>query len=436
MASRSETPRESSYLPRTTVSVVGLVAAAFVVLPILFGIDFKLSDVWRLNRYRIGLGTNAFFVFLAVIPGFLGFIYHLVTVSDRRRKGLSIIKKFYEVRNEIASRKDRKMVLIEPLEPVTHGPVSALAASALLTGVFLFVAVVYAFNTKAADVTGILFAGLGAYVAVLFAMIGRVYASALSSRFLMASSLGTAAAITMGWAIAKFGFASVFNTANASATTGTAFVAEAALFLVGISHKLAYDALRARARKLFGATEPEAAEIEIAVVEGIDDTSADLLNEYGVTSIQHLATAEPGELCERTLLPLQRVLDWIDQALLIARIKRSIGGARSLGIRGAVDLVLIWIDAAGVPASEKGKLLASLAEKCSMPIGAINDIAEQLSQDFLVGLIYELEHGVPLPSKPEGKDLVPDVVAAISQNYNIAKLDSTDPIGRLLVKSA
>jgi len=411
---------QSSFLPPRRIALVGFVAAAFVLLPILFGVDFNLSDVWRLNQYRVVLDSNAFFVFLALIPGFLGFIYHLVTVSDRRRKGLKIVQGFYKVRNAIAARDNRKMVDIQPLEPVTKGPVSALGASALLTGVFLFVAIIYAFNKATPGVNGIFFAGLGAYIAVLYLMIGRIYASALSSRFLMASALGTAAAITMGWAIGNFGFATVLPDAaagaavqtaaatdttgtNAPATkpgtppqpgapkangstapgatpaapaqktgttapTGTTLMAEAVLFLIGISHKLAYDALRARARKLFGAAEPEAVEVPIAVVEGIDDASADLLNEYGVTSIQHLATAEPGELCERTLLPLDRVLRWIDQALLIERLKRSISGARAIGIRGAVDLVIIWVKSGGLPTSEEGKLLASLAETATCPL--------------------------------------------------------------------
>ena len=149
--------------------------------------------------------------------------------------------------------------------------------------------------------------------------------------------------------------------------------------------------------KLFGAQTAETDELPITSIEGIDDTSADLLNEYGVSTIQHVATAEPGELCERTLLPLDRIVDWVDQALLIRYLKRNISVSRALGIRGAVNLAMVYVRASRDAQGDDAKLIASLAEKIAMPAAALTAIAADLYNDYMVGLIYELQQGRALP---------------------------------------
>ena len=56
-------------------------------------------------------------------------------------------------------------------------------------------------------VQGMMYAGLGAYVAVLYYMVGRLYANALSSRFLLTSALRTASAVVIGWVFGIVGVA-------------------------------------------------------------------------------------------------------------------------------------------------------------------------------------------------------------------------------------
>jgi hypothetical protein len=131
--------------------------------------------------------------------------------------------------------------------------------------------------------------------------------------------------------------------------------------------------------------------VSITAVEGIDDTTAELLAEHGVATIQHLATSEPGDLCDRTILPLDRVIDWMDQALLIRYLKANINLARGLGIRAATDLALVHM-------RNDTALLNSLAEKTGVPAAAIDHIARELRDDYLVALIYELEQGMPFPA--------------------------------------
>ncbi|HYR29041.1 MAG TPA: hypothetical protein VEU30_11290, partial [Thermoanaerobaculia bacterium] len=180
--------------------------------------------------------------------------------------------------------------------------------------------------------------------------------------------------------------------------TGTELTSHAVLFLVGLFHNSAIEALRKRAAKLFGTVPAEIEDIPLETVEGIDDTTRDLLTEYGVSTIQHLATSEPGDLCDRTMLPLDRILDWIDQALLIRYLGRRIGISRTLGIRGAINLSLIHQRSEEQPGGDDTKLLASLGEKVGIPASGIDNIARELRDDYMVALIYELQQGRPFPA--------------------------------------
>jgi hypothetical protein len=199
------------------------------------------------------------------------------------------------------------------------------------------------------------------------------------------------------------------------------------LFLTGLFHKWAFDALRRRARKLFGQPEPETVELPINSIEGVDDVHADLLSEYGVSTVQHLATAEPGELCERTLLPIDRLVEWMDQAILVTYLNKNIVPARSLGIRGAIDLVLIYNQAtADTPSGPMSKLLDSLGEKITMPRASIDAIAQKLRDDFTVGLIYELREGRPLPTTVE--TLVPRVAKELVARYDFVSGTPSAPV--------
>jgi hypothetical protein len=66
-------------------------------------------------------------------------------------------------------------------------------------------------------------------------------------------------------------------------------------------------------------------------IDGLDGGVIDILDALGIWDVQHLATSEPGELTIRTL---NRIIDWIDQAILISYLHRNIADARLFGIIG------------------------------------------------------------------------------------------------------
>ncbi|HEU4886442.1 MAG TPA: hypothetical protein VFV49_01050 [Thermoanaerobaculia bacterium] len=395
---------------------VYLLASLLLAFPLLYSIDWKIFSE-KFWTYRLTLGAPALFIFLALVPGVLAVVYHLVTVVQRRKQNHQVVDAYYEWLNARSRDHEKGLKRIQDVTP--QGPVSANAATILLVAVFLFVAIIAAYTKWDAGLRGVVYSGLGAYVAVLYFMISRLYASALSSRFLMASAIGSASAIVMGWVfgvIGVSGFGADANSLNLSTV----------LFLTGLFHKWAFDALRRRARKLFGQPEPETVELPINSIEGVDDVHADLLSEYGVSTVQHLATGEPGELCERTLLPLDRITEWMDQAILITYFNKNIVASRSVGIRSAIDLVLIYNQASTEsPAGPMSKLLDSLGEKITMPRASIDAIAQKLRDDYTVGLIYELREGRKLPQAFVADTLVGRVAKELTTSFEF--LSGTPP---------
>lgn len=389
---------------------------------VVYAVDFTLQDL-KFWKYHITLGPSAIFIFLAFVPGVVSVVYHLVTVRERRDQNRADVTRYYAWLDTRAAKREHQPP--NRVLSMVKGPVSANAATLLLIAVFLFVAFVAAYTPwRNSTLAGVVYAGLGAYIAVLYFMVARLYASALSSRFLMSNAIGSASAVVMGWVLASIGVAAL-------GVQGNSFNLGTVLFLTGLFHNWAFDALRRRARKLFGQPEPETVELPLNSVEGIDDIHADLLTEYGVSTVQHLATAEPGELCERTLLPFDRLTDWIDQAILMTYLKKNIVAARSVGIRGAMDLVAIYERAAADPSGPMSKLLDSLAEKASMPRAAIDAIALRLRDDYSVNLIYALQEGKEYappaapPTTPPVETIVPLVAKEFSSNYDFVTPQAT-----------
>lgn len=386
--------------------LVLLLSLIFALLPLSF-----IGDLWFQGVHISDLDASAFFFSLGLLPGAIGIVYHIVLASSRRSQGRERLDQYYAWRGSRASARAQDRVSVK-VDDSSADPLGALAACLFLTGIFLLIAVFAGYEAAqqrgalANGVQGMMYAGLGAYVAVLYYMVARLYANALSSRFLMTSALRTASAVVLGWVFGVVGVTAFAGTqAGATASTDNdALAANAILFLAGLFHNMAIDALRSRARKLFGSGATDADELPLTGVEGIDDTTAELLIEHGVASIQHLATSEPGELCDRTLLPMDRVVDWMDQALLIRYVKANIAVSRGLGIRAATDLALVHMRG-------DASLLGSLAEKTGLPSAAVDHIARELRADYLVGLLYEIEQGRPFPASTRDEEAAPAAVA-------------------------
>ena len=396
----AETPEVSAPAPRRIIQtaltngqrrLVMLLAIIFASLPFFFIGDFEFQGM-----HLSDLDATGFFFSLGLLPGAIGIVYQIVTANARRAERHEELQQYYAFRNARAEARQQERMVVA-VDEVSTDPLGAVAACLFLTGIFLLIAVFAGFEASeqrgsaANGVQGMMYAGLGSYVAVLYYMVARLYANALSPRFLLTSALRTASAVAIGWVFGIVGVTAIAGVPSTTEVVSTsALSSNAVIFLVGLFHNMAINGLRKRASKLFGSEAMDANELTLTAIEGVDDTTAELLAEHGVSTVQHLATVEPGELCDRTLLPLERILDWVNQALLVQYLKRNIAASRALGVRSATDLAIISIN-------DDTALLATLAEKTGVPAEAIDYIARQLRDNYLVALIYELQEGKDFP---------------------------------------
>jgi len=368
--------------------LVIVTAVLFALIPFLF-----LTRVFQFHGYFIGgVSWRGFLYPLALLPGCVAVVYHLISTPSRRLRGRRLIARYIEIRDAAMHLTDANGAF--EVEEETSSVVAACCSSLFLTGVFLMIAVIadhYGGTPANADplllrsMEGILFCGVGAYVAVLYYMSARLYANALSSRFVMTSTLRSASAISVGWVLGMVGIDAVLP----NNTTSGVF------FLIGLFFNWAIGAMRTKALTWLGGPKSDNDELPISIVEGIDDTAADLLSEYGITTLQHLVETEPAELSERTLIPISRILEWIDQAMLIQRVKRNIVAMRAAGVRTATDLARI--DALGESEDPTAlDLLKSLAERSALGASALHMIGREFRFNLMLNVIYGVLEGKPL----------------------------------------
>lgn len=239
---------------------------------------------------------------------------------------------------------------------------------------------------------GLVYAGYGAYVYTMLLIISRLNSKALTSMFFMVSAVRSAIALVLGFAVAD---TNVF--AGLSDNQGL-FV----LFFVGLFPAMAMDALRQRAQQLFKPATPGCDGLPLCLIDGIDDGIADRLAETGIWDIEHVATADAYKLTAQTLYPLRRIIDWMDQALLISYVRTDVVHFRACGLRGAIDLAATYSDAMGLRVDvdrqpyldrltdRAQKLIQALAQKTSLPEPTIYMIGRNLYEDAVVNYIWNL----------------------------------------------
>lgn len=242
-------------------------------------------------------------------------------------------------------------------------------------------------------------ASAGAFVYVCLSVIHRINASAMTGKFLVNTALRVLVVQLLG------AVAGAINLFQPLGQGGIAIV----FFLLGWFPAWAFDAVRQKAREVFH-TEAQAEDLPVMLIDGIDHAVSDRLGEIGIWNIQHLATTDPGELTLRSLYPLYRVLDWIDQAIFILYVGPHVTKFRELGIRGVLDF-------SGYVAEQKdGNAWNELALKTGMPKEALQAIARILDGDFAAGLIRTIWQHEAVFSD----DALATVMRSIGESYRAA----------------
>lgn len=391
------------------IEILGIAVAVFVVF-------------WWYKHRPIEFIPHSLFALFAVLPGVLGLANHFTSTLPRYRATRAAVLDYqsfcdgFDVwwRTVGWPRKvglagltpshggDFARVLKRPRSRdslLSFRPMMAAAiwSSLALTTVFLISASVAAEKSKliggfpqlqseagidAKAINGFLFAALGAFVSVMWRMINRINANALTARFMFTATLRSTIAMMIGLAAGQF---DLFGFLRADGAKETLF------FLSGLFTDWALSSLRARARTVFSQPDSACERLPLCFVDGLDDGVIDILDEIGIWDVEHLATSEPGELTIRTLYPFNRINDWIDQAVLISYLRRNIIAARELGIAGAIDLALLYGYTMGEDAKLRDKasaVLDELAKKIGTSRAALDLICLNIWLDYTVEQLY------------------------------------------------
>src|ERR1044071_627538 len=327
---------------------------------------------------------------LVPIPAAIGLAYHFLNLSTRYMSQRAVVE---EYRTKMSSD------FADDLD--AHAPTLAgmVWAASLLTAVFAIPAVVShggllllsGAKTLDESLRGLVFAGLGVWVLIVFRTIGRVNAGGLNARFLITASLRAAVAMMLGYFA---GAANYFKDVQIAGAT--------AYFLVGLTYSMFYDSLIDKAYKLFAQEKPVTKELPLKMIEGVDDDTADILTELNIADVQHVATADPGVLAVRSLYPFGRVVDFIDQAILITYLAENIVTLRNYGVRGATGFVSMLepiIKKTSDQASAQ-KALEEIAGKLSMSSEALYTIGLSIYNDYRVTLLMRLWQQVTQQETP------------------------------------
>jgi hypothetical protein len=258
------------------------------------------------------------------------------------------------------------------------------------------------------------YAGYGAYIYTMLLVISRLNSKALTSKFFMVGAVRSAIALVLGFAAAD---TNVF--AGLSDHQGL-FV----LLFIGLFPSMVMEALRRRAQQVFKPATPGCDVLPLCLIDGIDDGIADRLAEIGVWDIEHIATADAFKLTAQTLYPLRRIVDWMDQAILISYVRTDIVHFRACGARGAIDFAALYRDAmdskAAVtedPANLKAraqKLIQALAQKTTLKEPTVYAIGRSLLEDAVVLFIWYLWFEDDRASKPSPPPVASNAAQAAS----------------------
>jgi hypothetical protein len=129
------------------------------------------------------------------------------------------------------------------------------------------------------------------------------------------------------------------------------------------------------------------------------------LLEGGIEDMQGLATANLADLLLQVQVPTGRLIDWIDQALLLVHVggveRRLAPKLRQLGIRTATDLLALFpaegMDDSGSKETATKQLLESLGE-LGVDAATVHNLARILAREPQLQVVRNWKDGNPAHS--------------------------------------
>ena len=224
----------------------------------------------------------------------------------------------------------------------------------------------------ATDSRAIVFAFVGVYLFNLGSSVRRIYLYDLSENLFWGNinRLG----ITIGLAI----------------LIQTLFTNEFVFFSIGfLADTVLADVLKRAVTVLKMIRGTRTPELSLKLVQGLDMWKEYRLHEEGIENVENLATADVVELAVKTHYSLHTLVDWIDQAILIVRLRERVDKLVEAGLDvSAVEFAWRAPENGGNP-----ELLQTIAKICGMDPLILADMTSALYGDDYVRTLWQLWQG-------------------------------------------
>jgi len=152
------------------------------------------------------------------------------------------------------------------------------------------------------------------------------------------------------------------------ASTSTSTQLNVLAFFIGIFPQIGVQILKAGVNKVFKGIVPSLeSRYPLSDLDGLTIWDQARLFEEGIEDLHGLVTANLVDVILRTRIPVDRLVDWLDQALLYLHVPPESGGRkprqalRALGIRTATDLERAWTSTDKDAAAVRQQLTEAIA---------------------------------------------------------------------------
>ena len=179
------------------------------------------------------------------------------------------------------------------------------------------------------------FAFLGAYFYILQMLVRRYFQGDLKSTAYINATMRIIIVILLVWVLDPLLAQNDISQASRSAVA----------FVIGVFPNVGWRLLQLSVRKPIGwvvdSLEPKH---KLGQIDGLNIWYESRLLEVGIEDMQNLATTDVVDLMLNTRIPVERVIDWIDQSFLYLRVEETKEARRrtllrSYGVRNATDLL-------------------------------------------------------------------------------------------------
>jgi hypothetical protein len=165
-------------------------------------------------------------------------------------------------------------------------------------------------------------------------------------------------------------------------STGSTWTKDAIFLVAGMLPRQFAVFVQTGVQKMFRDTPaPSLRTLPLTTLRGVGPDVAARLEEEGIHDVSALAYASPHQLIRATMFAPRQIVDWIDEALLIATVPANWEALEKAGVTGALDLA--WYQTS--PDSIK-----PLADEIKLEESLLRSIVLRLSQDAQVEDLHQL----------------------------------------------